>query len=352
MKKEKKDKKAKKGAEVVLAKPGGIADEPTPFQLKDIHVSVGRDELIGVIGTVGSGKSSLLAALAGDMRKTGGSGTLGATRAFCPQYAWIQNATVKENIVFGRDFNAPWYNKVVDACALRADLEMLPAGDATEIGERGITISGGQKQRLNIARAIYFNADIILLDDPLSAVDAHVGRHIMDNAICGLLKGKCRILATHQLHVISRCDRIVWMDGGRIRAVDTYDNLMAKDVDFQKLLATTAAEGHDEDSEKDDDAEKDEKKADKEKTPRRKRGGPLMTVEDRAVAAVSMRVYLAYVKAAGGYWVFPLVITALILSMGANILTSQWLAWWTSNKFFFPLGKYVSLPTVVHRVRT
>ena len=185
-----KDKKAKKGTEVVLAKPGGIADEPTPFQLKDIHFSVGRDELIGVIGTVGSGKSSLLAALAGDMRKTGGSGTLGATRAFCPQYAWIQNATVKENIVFGRDFNAPWYNKVVDACALRPDLEMLPAGDATEIGERGITISGGQKQRLNIARAIYFDADIILLDDPLSAVDAHVGRHIMDNAICGLLKGK------------------------------------------------------------------------------------------------------------------------------------------------------------------
>jgi ABC-type multidrug transport system ATPase subunit len=322
--------------------PRGIEDEPTPFMLKDIHLSVGRDELIGVIGTVGSGKSSLLAALAGDMRKTGGKGILGATRAFCPQYAWIQNATVKENVIFGRDYNGSWYNKVVDACALRPDLEMLPAGDATEIGERGITISGGQKQRLNIARAIYFDADIVLLDDPLSAVDAHVGRHIMDNAICGLLKGKCRILATHQLHVISRCDRIVWMDGGRIRAVDTYDNLMAKDVDFQKLLASTAAEGHDEEAEKEAVDGKDEKKGEKEKMPRRKRGGPLMTVEDRAVSAVSMQVYLAYVKAAGGYWVFPLVILALILSMGSNIMTSQWLAWWTSDKFGFNLGKYVS----------
>src|SRR6202012_4411210 len=133
----------------------------------------------------GSGKSSLLAALAGDMRKTRGEMTLGASRAFCPQYAWIQNATVKNNIVFGQHFDQDWYDQVIDACALRPDLEMLPAGDMTEIGERGITVSGGQKQRLNIARAIYFDSDIVLLDDPLSAVDAHVGRHIMENAICG-----------------------------------------------------------------------------------------------------------------------------------------------------------------------
>lgn len=103
---------------------------------------------------------------------------------------------------------------------------MLPNSDRTEIGERGITISGGQKQRLNIARAIYFDADIVLMDDPLSAVDAHVGRHIFDNAILGLLKDKCRILATHQLWVLNRCDRIIWMDQGKIQAVDTFDNLM------------------------------------------------------------------------------------------------------------------------------
>ena len=142
-----------------------------PFKLQNMDFTVGRHELLAIIGGVGSGKSSVLAALAGDMRKTNGEIVMGASRAFCPQYAWIQNATVKENILFGRDYDRDWYEKVIDACALRPDLEMLPNGDHTEIGERGITVSGGQKQRLNIARAIYFNSDIVLMDDPLSAVE-------------------------------------------------------------------------------------------------------------------------------------------------------------------------------------
>lgn len=139
-----------------------------PFKLYEMNFSIKRNELIAVIGGVGSGKSSLLAALAGEMRRTSGSVTIGASRAFCPQYAWIQNATVRENILFGKEYDREWYDHVVDACALRPDLEMLPNNDQTEIGERGITISGGQKQRLNIARAIYFNSDIVIMDDPLS----------------------------------------------------------------------------------------------------------------------------------------------------------------------------------------
>lgn len=145
--------------------------EVEPFKLQNMDFTVGRNELLAIIGGVGSGKSSVLAALAGEMRKTKGEVVMGASRAFCPQYAWIQNATVKENILFGKDYNREWYEKVIDACALRPDLEMLPNGDQTEIGERGITVSGGQKQRLNIARAIYFNSDIVLMDDPLSAVE-------------------------------------------------------------------------------------------------------------------------------------------------------------------------------------
>lgn len=142
--------------------------EAEPFKVQDVSFSAGRNELIAIIGGVGSGKSSLLAALAGDMRKTSGDVILGASRAFCPQYAWIQNATARENIVFGKPFDRRWYRKVVDACALQPDFDMLPNGDQTEIGERGITVSGGQKQRLNIARAIYFNSDLVLMDDPLS----------------------------------------------------------------------------------------------------------------------------------------------------------------------------------------
>jgi ATP-binding cassette subfamily C (CFTR/MRP) protein 1 len=286
-------------------------EEEQPFEIKDIDLTFGRNELVAIIGSVGSGKSSLLAALAGDMRKTNGEVVIGASRAFCPQYAWIQNASVRENIIFGKDFDQKWYDEVVDACALRADLDMLPAGDRTEIGERGITVSGGQKQRMNIARAIYFNADIILMDDPLSAVDAHVGRHIMDNAICGLLRNKCRILATHQLHVLDRCDRIIWVEEGRIQAVDTFEALMSQNEGFQQLMKSTKKEEEHEDEE--EDAEEvaaevtDGKKEAKKTAKRQKKAVALMQVEDRATKSVSWGVWIAYIKAGGGIWVGPLV---------------------------------------------
>ncbi|KAF2708545.1 P-loop containing nucleoside triphosphate hydrolase protein [Pleomassaria siparia CBS 279.74] len=315
-----------------------------PFQMKEISIAIGRKELIAVIGGVGSGKSSLLAALAGDMRKTHGDVMIGASRAFCPQYAWIQNATVRENIVFGKDFKQGWYNNVVDACALRPDLEMLPNGDMTEIGERGITVSGGQKQRMNIARAIYFDADIVLMDDPLSAVDAHVGRHIMDNAICGLLKDKCRILATHQLHVLNRCDRIIWVEEGRIQAVDTFDNLMAHNVDFQKLMTMTSSEEQREDeSNVNEDEIEDEKKMANKKKKRKKPAVALMQEEDRATKSVSWGVWIAYIRAGGGLWVAPLVLILLIMSQGSNIATSLWLSWWVSNKWGFNEGTYIGV---------
>jgi ATP-binding cassette, subfamily C (CFTR/MRP), member 1 len=312
-----------------------------PFKLQDMDFTVGRNELLAVIGTVGSGKSSLLAALAGDMRKTSGKVKMGASRAFCPQYAWIQNSTLKENILFGKPYKTKWYNQVVDACALRPDLEMLPAGDHTEIGERGITVSGGQKQRLNIARAIYFDADIILMDDPLSAVDAHVGRHIMDNAICGIMKNKCRILATHQLHVLNRCDRIIWMNEGRIESVDTFDNMMRDNRDFQQLMATTAQEEflEDKNNENEDEVEKEKKKSKKSKKP----AVALMQQEERAVKSISWGVYGAYFKASGSVLMAPFIFVVLVLANGANIATSLWLSYWTSNRFGLPTGAYIGI---------
>jgi ATP-binding cassette, subfamily C (CFTR/MRP), member 1 len=313
-----------------------------PFRLQDMDFSVGRNELLAVIGTVGSGKSSLLAALAGDMRKTGGKVKMGASRAFCPQYAWIQNSSLKDNILFGKPYKSKWYNKVIDACALRPDLDMLPAADQTEIGERGINVSGGQKQRLNIARAMYFNADIILMDDPLSAVDAHVGRHIMDEAICGIMKDKCRILATHQLHVLNRCDRIIWMNEGRIQSIDTFDNLMNNNRDFQQLMATTAQEEVIEEKDKTDD-ENEVEDGKKEVKKRKKPAGALMQQEERAVNSISWGIYGAYIKAAGSFLVAPLIFVFLVLSNGANIVTNLWLSYWTSNRFGFSTGIYIGV---------
>lgn len=336
----------KQSEKIVERSPGSSTDTLSddtlvaPFKLSNIEFKVGRNELIAVIGTVGSGKTSLLAALAGDMRKTGGKVHMTGSRAFCPQYAWIQNASLKENVLFGKPYKSRWYNDVIDACALRPDLAILPAGDLTEIGERGITLSGGQKQRLNIARAIYFDADIVLMDDPLSAVDAHVGRHIMDKAICGIMKDKCRILATHQLHVLNRCDRIVWMEEGHIQAIDTYDNLMANSTDFRKLMATTSQENE---VEKKEEVEVPEDKKTDKRTKSKKKAAALMQVEERAVKSVSWDVWGAYIKASGPLFLWPLIFLTLVMSQGANIATSLWLSYWVSDKFGASRGFYIGI---------
>jgi ATP-binding cassette subfamily C (CFTR/MRP) protein 1 len=319
-----------------------VMEEKEPFKIEDIDLHIGHNEFIGVIGPVGSGKSSLLAAIAGEMRQLSGSINLGAaSRSFCPQHSWIQNATVQDNIIFGKPYDRGRYNQVIDSCALRKDFEMLPNGDMTEIGERGINLSGGQKARVNLARAIYFEADIILMDDPLSAVDAHVGRHILEQAMMGpLLRTKCRILATHQLHVLNRCDRIVLMADGRISAMDTFDNLMAHNAEFQRLMAKVDSE---QTEEKRIDAEDTEDGAllMKEKSII-KADNPLMQEEERAVKAVKWSIYTEYFRAAGSVLVPVLIIGLLILSQGANIATSLWLAWWTSDNWGFSMGAYVS----------
>ncbi|KAH6893374.1 ABC transporter [Thelonectria olida] len=317
-----------------------------PFQLRNINLKLGRGELVAVIGTVGSGKTSLLEALAGNMRKTHGQVTLACkSRAFCPQYAWIQNATVRENIVFGKPFDADWYGHVLDACALRPDLAALPDGDMTEIGERGITVSGGQKQRINVARAIYCReADFILMDDPLSAVDAHVGRHIMERAVCDLLAGKCRILATHQLHVLHRCDQVVWMRDGRVEAFGTFDGLMAQNDEFAKLMTSTSVDEEEDKNQGTEDAraQTDVKEENKEGG-EDKQGADLMQAEDRAVRSVSWRVYSAYLLAAGSIMIAPLVFVLLVLAQATNILTSLWLSWWTAQNWDYDADFYIGV---------
>lgn len=318
-----------------------------PFKLKDVTFEVGRNELIAVIGTVGCGKSSLLSALAGDMRVTEGTVKMSTTRSFCPQYAWIQNTSVRNNVLFGKDYDETWYNQVIDACALAPDLEILPNGDQTEIGERGITVSGGQKQRLNIARAIYFNAELVLMDDPLSAVDAHVGRHIMDKAICGLLKDRCRILATHQLHVLNRCDRIVVMDEGRIDAIDTFENLMHDNELFKRLMSTSRQEDSNEDEEAAKEGDEIKKPDEVETAPKKAPTKPtaaLMQQEEKATASVGWSVWKAYIRASGSYFNALVVFILLGLTNVANIWTSLWLSYWTSDKYpGMSTGEYIGI---------
>lgn len=314
--------------------------EQAPFKISDIDMKVGRRELIAVIGTVGSGKSSLLGALAGEMRLTSGQIRMGTTRALCSQYAWIQNTSVKNNILFGHEYDETRYNQVIDACALRSDLAMFPDGEQTEIGERGITISGGQKQRLNIARAIYSNSELVLLDDPLSAVDAHVGRQIMDKAICGLLRDRCRVLATHQLHVLGRCDRIIVMDQGRIHAVDTFENLMRNDEVFRSIMSSTAQlESSDETPSHNTEIQPAEEKPKSEGS-----GAALMQMEERATASMGWGVWQAYISATGSIFHPFLFLILTLLVNGAIIMNGLWLAYWTSNRYpYLGPGGYLGI---------
>lgn len=206
--------------------------------LRNITLSVKSKSLTAVVGRVGQGKSSLLNAIIGEMYKQEGTICVRSRIAYVPQQAFIINATVRENIVFGNLFDQERYRRVLWACGLDPDLDLLPAGDMTEIGERGINLSGGQKQRVSLARATYDNADIYLLDDPLSAVDAHVDRHIWENLVGpdGLLKDKTRILVTHGIHHLDLVDQIVVMKDGEIAELGRYEELVAAKKSFCQLM--------------------------------------------------------------------------------------------------------------------
>uniref|UniRef100_A0A6Q2X4Z6 Multidrug resistance-associated protein 1 n=1 Tax=Esox lucius TaxID=8010 RepID=A0A6Q2X4Z6_ESOLU len=222
-----------------------------PPSLCRLSVRIPDGSLVAVVGHVGSGKSSLLSALLGEMEKLEGSVSVRGSVAYVPQQAWIQNATLKDNIMFGQERKESWYHRVVEACALLPDLEILPAGDGTEIGEKGVNLSGGQKQRVSLARAVYCDCAVYLLDDPLSAVDAHVGKHIFENVIGpqGVLKDRTRVLVTHGLSYLPQADLILVMVEGEITEMGSYLELMGRDGAFAEFLRTYAnKEQEDDDS--------------------------------------------------------------------------------------------------------
>ncbi|KAI1293345.1 Multidrug resistance-associated protein 1 [Mortierella claussenii] len=217
--------------------PGG-PQQAMPPTLQSINLSVGQGSLTAIVGRVGQGKSSLLSAIIGEMYKLQGKIQISGNIAYVPQQAWIINKTLRDNILFGRAFDEERYKQVLFACGLEPDLAMLPAGDMTEIGERGINLSGGQKQRVSLARAAYDDADIYLLDDPLSAVDAHVDRHLWVHLLgpSGLLKDKSRVLVTHGIHHLKEVDQILLLKKGRIEENGTYAQLMATKKAFYRLI--------------------------------------------------------------------------------------------------------------------
>ncbi|KAI0360038.1 ABC protein [Trametes cingulata] len=354
------EKNPKKGAaktEAPKQEANATAAAP-PFRVKDVNMSVARGTLVAIVGSVGSGKSSLLQGLIGEMRKVKGHVSFGGRVAYCSQTAWIQNATLRENVLFGQPFDEDRYWKAIEHACLLPDLQVLADGDLTEIGEKGINLSGGQKQRVNIARALYYNADIVIFDDPLSAVDAHVGKALFADAILGALRnrGKTVILVTHALHFLSQCDYIYTLENGRIAEQGTYVELMSHGKEFARLMQEFGGKTKEEeeaDAEEDiteaaamtapgaiDDAKNKSESVQRKGAGTGKLEGRLIVREKRTTGSVSWRVYGDYLKAARATFTGPLLILCMLAMQGSQIMNNYTLIWWQANTWHRPNSFY------------
>uniref|UniRef100_A0A8C2BVW1 ATP-binding cassette, sub-family C (CFTR/MRP), member 12 n=1 Tax=Cyprinus carpio TaxID=7962 RepID=A0A8C2BVW1_CYPCA len=290
---------------------------------KDNYLSFGS--LLGVCGNVGSGKTSLISSILEQMHLLSGSVSANGTLAYVSQQAWIFHGTVKDNILMGEPFDQTRYARVIHACSLKPDLAILPYGDQTEIGERGINLSGGQKQRVSLARAVYSNRDIFLLDDPLSAVDAHVGKHIFEECIKKELKGKSVILVTHQLQYLEFCDQVLLLDNGEIKEAGTHSELMKSKARYAHLINNFQLEQSNVTTLTYSSQFFDSHKRSVCVTGKKDQ---LVTREVSLEGSVTWRTYHEYCKAAGGYILLFIVILFFILLVGSTVFSSWWLSFW------------------------
>lgn len=206
------------------------------YIFEDLNIKIKRGSVVAIIGPVGSGKSSLLQVILKELPLLKGKLEVYGDIGYASQEPWLFTGTVRQNIVFNRPYDNLRYRNVVTRCSLKRDFSLLPNADKTIVGERGVSLSGGQRARVNLARAVYQDADIYLLDDPLSAVDTHVGRELFDQCIMRYLKDKTVILVTHQLQFLKDVDHIIILESGSIKAQGTFDELQKSGLDFAKML--------------------------------------------------------------------------------------------------------------------
>ncbi|KAJ1555144.1 Multidrug resistance-associated protein 4, partial [Nowakowskiella sp. JEL0078] len=314
--------------------------------LQNISFHLRANEVVGICGPVGSGKSSLLHAVLDEMERVEGQSAIRrrisdgktSTRkvkfAYVSQSPWIASGTIKDNILFGSDFDENWFWQVVKACALETDLNLFQNRENTLIGERGVTLSGGQRARLSLARAVYYNADIYLLDDPLSAVDTKVGRHIFENCINGILRNKARLLVTHQLQFIRDCDKVLLLENGKVTSFGDFETVVkSENSKFADVLRDFSKK--DKDSEEGDvdsmPISTSEKKDDDKITVEDSSPAKEIIKEDSAVGNIGLEIYTKYFASGTGILTGTCLVLLLLIGECSLVITDWWLSRWTQQ---------------------
>ncbi|XP_053975915.1 ATP-binding cassette sub-family C member 4-like [Hylaeus volcanicus] len=299
--------------------------------LHDINIHIEPKKLYAVVGTVGAGKSSFLQLILRELVQSEGDIHVNGSVSYASQEPWLFSGTVRNNILFGQPYDSKKYNEVVKVCALTKDFQQFNYGDKTLVGDRGASLSGGQRARINLARAIYRNADIYLLDDPLSAVDTHVGKHLFNECIKNHLSNKTRILVTHQIQHLKYCDHIIVLNNGKIEYNGSFADLQNQHIDFLKLLSL---EDHKEDSENIETIENNildisinssNSKSDEESEPQE-------TEELMGKGGISKSLYWKYFRAGGSILMILSFICALILGQLGSSGSDYWVAYWTKQE--------------------
>lgn len=321
-----KDKSDEKG--ISIEKATAVWDDGRPA-LRRCNMKIKKESLAAVVGSVGAGKSALLNILLGEISVIEGRIYVNGNISYAAQEPWLFEGTIRENIVFVEPFDLERYQKVLKVCCLEQDIQMLPNGDMTKVGERGVSLSGGQKARVSLARAVYRKADIYLLDDPLSAVDTHVGKHIFERCIQDFLKDKIRVLVTHQLQYLRNVENVILIKDGIIEAQGSYRDLQ-KLGEFE--MVSQSYEEHERirrESYKEDDDEKSLLEQDDLEELQE------VIEEDRqekhAKGAVSSKIYKMYFQALGNNF-YLLVIAILFIGTRAMLTSidyflSRWVMW-------------------------
>lgn len=314
-------------------------DNSSEYTLENVNLRAQPGTLVAVIGPVGAGKSSLFQAILGELPPESGSIQVNGAISYASQEPWLFTGTVRSNILFGQPYDRERYRQVVKKCALERDFALLPHGDRTIVGERGASLSGGQKARIGLARACYRKAAIYLLDDPLSAVDAHVSKHLFEQCLRDFLKEKTVILVTHQLQFLQYVDQIIILSNGHVEAVGSYDNLRQSGLDFAKLLSEPGRDETGDESgtgglsrSRSGSAKKSLSRRNSDSSTNsleEEQGENQMEVgEKRSEGSIGLKMYAKYFKASGGFSMFFVMlmfcIVAQLLASGGDYYVNYW----------------------------